>query len=169
MISEKRLEAIYEIYELKYEQFKLTEELTSKKSFEYMVGYFARINVSETMSNEQLAFNFLDSENRSEERLNQAMNRLASSSEWEKEEVLNKLKEYLDKIEYEVRSPEAASKDKLMEVYEDLKTLQDIRTKAITDPEYRKAFIEAFLIGTNKNQALLKSILSPDGFDDEED
>lgn len=167
MISNKRLEKIYEIYELKYEQFKIVEELTSKKSFEYMVGYFARINISETMSNEQLAFNFLDSENRSEERLNQAMNRLASSSEWEKQDILNKLKDYLDNFEYEIRNPNAATKDKLMEVYEDLKTLQDIRMKAITDPEYRKAFIEAFLIGTNNDQTLLKAILSPDGFDED--
>ena len=167
MISKKRLEKIYEIYEIKYELFRLTEELTSKKSFEYMEGFFRRIEVSETLTNDQLAFNFLDSENRSDVRLNKAINRLTTAPEWTKEEIMSRIDDYMRNFDTYPRDPKLPSRDVMMEAYEDLKTLQNMREKAIADPEYRQALIELFLVGSAHDQVLLKSILSPTGMEDE--
>ena len=164
MISENRLAKIYEEYLDLYDLYSVTETLTSRKSYEYMIGYFARINATDTLTNKQLAFNFLDSENRSDERLNQALNRLATSSEWMKEEMMANIEDYLAELPYMVRSQNAPSEELLMEVYEDIKNFQNMREKAMYDPEYRKAFIELFLAGTGNNQTLLKEILSPSGF-----
>ena len=171
MISNDRLAKIYEEYEILYDLYAMTEDLSSKKSFEYMVGYFARINASDVQTNQQLAFNFLDSENRSDERLKQALNRLSTSSEWAKAETLQRIEEYLIEQEYSLRNPKAPDMEILREAYEDIRDLKGvvdrIRDRAMNDPQYRKAFIELFLAGTNNNQAMLKAIMSPDGFDDE--
>ena len=170
MFSIKRLENIYKIYEEKYEIFSLTEELSSKKDFEYMTGYFARVSVSETMSDDSLAFNFLDSENRSMTRLNTAMNRLTSAGEWLKDDVMVHIDKYMREFEYQIRRPDQPSYEAMQEAYEDLKMLEDMknimREKAMSDAEYRKALIELFLVGTSDDQALLKDILSPTGFDE---
>lgn len=165
MISDSRIDNIYEKYLNLYEKFSMLEDLTSIESKAFLKRVLKEEPGEEQYTDEQIAYHFLDTYNRTE-KLNAAVGRLMSAPQWYMQEFNKNIQDYIDNYDYQIRNRYAPSKELLLEVQNDIQTLKDIRYKAVNDPQYRKAFVELFLAGTSNNQALLKSILSPTGFEE---